>query len=62
MVEQRTYAADDWPHGLRCSECDTLFIEGQPISERLDCFIGDMPCVVLVCVGCAMAGTAGGAA
>jgi len=48
------YRAADWPHGLRCADCNRKFVEGQPISERLDSFIGDTPVVVLVCVGCAI--------
>lgn len=32
----RQYTATDFPHGLRCAECSVLFVEGQPIAERLD--------------------------
>lgn len=54
-----TYTDEDWPHGLRCTECDTLFVEGMPISER---FLGisemqfdGEPVFILdiVCAGCA---------
>ena len=50
------YTDEDWPHGLRCAACDVLFVEGQPISQRLDSFVYDIPVVVITCVGCAMVG------
>ena len=52
----RVYESEEWPYGLRCAACNELFIEGQPISERLDSFIDDIPCVVIVCVGCNLSG------
>jgi hypothetical protein len=29
-----TFAGRDWPHGLRCSECDALFPAGGEINPR----------------------------
>lgn len=52
------YKAGEWEHGLRCADCETDFIEGQPISEYLEAMqdYGDepVPVVVLVCGSCAM--------
>lgn len=65
MNEQQVYRDEDFAnedgtvHGLRCFDCGAAFIEGQPISERLDSFMGDTPVVQLVCVGCAMGGEHG---
>jgi hypothetical protein len=54
------YTDEDFEHGLRCGECDTLFVEGQPISERLTDFIEETPVVELVCVPCGMRGALDG--
>ena len=48
------YVDSEWEHGLRCGDCGRLFAEGDRYSERLDSVIGDAPCVVIVCVGCAI--------
>jgi hypothetical protein len=54
--DARIFDPGDWPHGLRCMDCDQPFVEGQPISERLVAMgkYADDPAVVveLVCVGC----------
>lgn len=54
--DENVYHDDDFPEGLRCMDCGQLFVEGQPYSERLDCFIDDVPLVELVCVPCALPG------
>lgn len=54
-MTEEVYHAEDWPHGLRCGECSGLFVEGQPISKRLDAFQEDVPIVTIVCVPCGMA-------
>lgn len=54
--EARVYEAEEWPHGLRCDACGGGFLEGQPVSQKLDSFIDETPVVVIVCVGCAMTG------
>lgn len=52
----RVYRAEEWPHGLRCSACSEEFIEGQPISERLDGFCNGLIVVDLLCVACNVTG------
>lgn len=54
--DAQVYSAEDWEHGLRCGACGEHFVEGQPISERLDSFMDDIPVVVITCVGCAVTG------
>lgn len=56
MNDAQVFASEEWPHGLRCAACDREFVEGQPISERLDSFIDEVPLVVITCVGCALTG------
>jgi hypothetical protein len=53
--EDHIYRDAEWPEGLRCAACGELFVEGQPISERLDGMVGDDFLVVLVCVPCNLA-------
>jgi hypothetical protein len=57
------YQSAEWPHGLRCIECDHLFSEGQPYSERLDSIADPVPGLTgpdpvpiteIVCVPCGM--------
>lgn len=50
------YVSAEWPHGLRCAACGGLFVEGQPISERLHAFVDELPIVVVTCVACGLAG------
>lgn len=57
-TEHRCYVDEEWPHGLRCAACHELFVEGQPISERLDSMVDEIPICIVVCVGCAMSGAA----
>jgi len=45
----RAYAAEDFPYGLRCSDCSTLFRDGDRIVERAD----DGGIVTPVCSMCA---------
>ena len=44
----------DWPHGLRCMDCDTDLDDGDPYSERLTAFIDETPAVQIVCLSCAV--------
>jgi hypothetical protein len=30
-MSTRDYTAGDWPHGLRCTDCESYFAEGDPI-------------------------------
>jgi hypothetical protein len=50
------YEMDEWPWGLRCSQCARVFAEGERYSTRLTGFLvgEDAPAVVeVVCVSCA---------
>lgn len=49
------YVETDWPHGLRCADCDKLLGEGDRYASKLDSFIGDVPVVLIVCLECALA-------
>jgi hypothetical protein len=54
--------AADWPHGLRCAECDRELAEGDRYSERFygltaPCEDGKCavrPIVLIVCLRCAL--------
>jgi hypothetical protein len=48
------YHDDEWPHGLRCAECQYLFQEGERYSRHLHAFQDDVPILKIVCVGCAL--------
>jgi len=50
------YLDDEWPHGLRCAQCNSLFVDGDRYSARLESFVDDTPLCLVVCVGCALAG------
>ena len=54
--DAQVYRAAEWPHGLRCAACHELFVEDQPIAERLDAFQDDIPILVPTCVACDVAG------
>lgn len=44
----------DFPHGLRCMDCDEVIEPGQVYSERLRGMIGGDFFVELVCPPCAL--------
>jgi hypothetical protein len=46
----------EFPHGLRCMDCDEPLGDGDTYSKRLVGFMLDDPVVELVCVPCAMCG------
>jgi len=50
---------EDWPHGLRCMECNRELVEGDQYSERLSGFVDDTPAVHIICAECAVAGATG---
>jgi len=57
------YDPDEWEDGLRCLDCGTEFVTGQPISERLIevdrlAWLDDEPVFTteIVCVSCAIGG------
>lgn len=49
-----TYHVAEWPHGLRCVRCSHPFFEGEPYSELLEGFQGDVPVTLIVCRPCAL--------
>jgi hypothetical protein len=49
-------ATGEFPHGLRCMDCDAPLRPGDTYSKRLTAFIADDPVVELVCVPCAIWG------
>ena len=53
-----TYDPDDWPHGLRCMDCDREFVEGMPISQRIVAMshYEDEPAFIteIICSGCVL--------
>jgi hypothetical protein len=49
------FTLEEFEHGLRCAECDSEFVEDQPISQRLDGIDADGNVwVTLVCGACAV--------
>lgn len=46
----------EFPHGLRCMDCDESLTPGDTYSKRLVAFMGDEPVVELICVPCAIWG------
>jgi hypothetical protein len=45
----------DWPHGVRCAECDHLFTEGEPYHQTLQSMFEDgTPVLLIVCGDCAI--------
>jgi hypothetical protein len=47
------YRDDDWPHGLRCSQCRRVLREPERYTEKLDGFTNDTPLISIVCLACA---------
>ncbi len=54
MSEPLIVHAADWPHGLRCLECDERLVEGMAYSQRLVAMAGKWPVLEIVCVPCGM--------
>lgn len=55
----REFYPSDWPHGLRCMDCQQTFEPGDTIAERLvsmDYTEGGEPAFVvdLICVPCSL--------
>jgi hypothetical protein len=42
----------DWPHGLRCGECDRVMNDGDRYAKQLVGMAGDTPVVMIVCCPC----------
>lgn len=51
-MTERIFSGYDYPEGMRCDDCGDLFLDGEPVRERLESFIGDVPVVVPVCQTC----------
>lgn len=53
------FDSSEWPHGLRCMDCEDAFVDGQPIAKRLVSMTeyADEPAFVaeVICVGCSVA-------
>lgn len=54
MVERNIVTPKDWPHGLRCMDCDIGLNEGDVYSERLTEVVNGVPLVEVVCLSCAL--------
>lgn len=44
----------DYPNGIRCIECHTVFRDGDAYCERLEGMAGEVPVVEIVCERCGM--------
>lgn len=44
----------DFPHGLRCADCDREMEPGEHYSARLEGFVDEVPLTVLTCELCAL--------
>jgi hypothetical protein len=42
----------DWPHGLRCMECDRVLPDGSIYGEQLVGLVGETPVTEVVCADC----------
>jgi hypothetical protein len=45
---------EDWPHGLRCLDCNAELGAGTTYSKRLVAVFEDSPIVELVCAPCGL--------
>jgi hypothetical protein len=48
------YREEDWPHGLRCIDCDRLLADGDRYATRLTGFQDEIPITEVVCLECAL--------
>lgn len=55
----KKYREEDFPHGLRCIDCDRALAEGDRYATRLEAFTGDgVPITEIICLECALRGGA----
>lgn len=54
VAEPRIMRHADWPHGLRCGECDEEITDGERYSTVLEGFLEDVPIALVVCVTCGL--------
>jgi len=47
---------EEFPHGLRCANCDVDLPPGSPYTDIFDGFLGDTAACLLVCVDCEVLG------
>jgi RNase P subunit RPR2 len=59
-MDEYTFHENDWPWGLRCTDCHRLFVQGEKYSERLTGVAmgsnaaSPSPVVEITCVPCGM--------
>ena len=51
-MEWPTIRDAEWPHGVRCMDCLTPLIEGDPYIERIAGFVEETPTTEVVCLTC----------
>lgn len=55
MTYGREYDPAEWPHGLRCIDCDRKLAEGDRYATRLEAFTEDgTPITEVICLECAL--------
>jgi hypothetical protein len=42
----------DFPHGVRCAECERLLNVGQPYTTKIDSMVAEVPIEMICCVYC----------
>lgn len=48
------YDEADWPHGLRCMDCDRELSDGDRYTSRIVAFQDDIPVMEIICLECAL--------
>lgn len=52
-VVQDRFRVEEWPHGLRCCDCDHSFLNGEAYGSRLEAVTQEgIPVTVIACVVC----------
>ncbi len=51
-----TFSRDDYPHGLRCMDCDRKLEEGEAIAKRLVAVGEDAVVTETICMRCSLEG------
>jgi hypothetical protein len=50
------YSDEEWPHGMRCAECDRLFEDGDEYEAVLHSMMAEgVPMLLVLCYVCARA-------
>lgn len=58
-MQELIVTEEDWPHGLRCLDCDSELSVGAAYSKRLVGIFDGSPIVELVCAPCGLGLTSG---